>query len=178
MSHIASDKKQVRKKEGRCINYAAIQKGINTFEAIAYDSNSKVAKTEYTKLYKPFKNNKHISLQTGSKYILKEDSYNILDTAIYTKNSRMMVPLRFISENFGINVDYNSTTKKITLKGNNKTIVLEPNKSTVNVNGKTKSIDVAPEILKGTTFVPIRFISEELGKKVSYESSTQRTFIE
>lgn len=155
-----------------------IQKGINTFEAIAYDSNGKVAKSQSTKLYKPFKTNKHISLQTGSKYILKQDSYNTLDTAIYTKNSRMMVPLRFISENFGINVDYNSTTKKITLKGNNKTIVLEPNKSTVNVNGKTKSIDVAPEVLKGTTFVPIRFISEELGKKVSYEGSTQRTFIE
>ncbi|EEL00497.1 hypothetical protein bcere0013_22930 [Bacillus cereus BDRD-ST26] len=32
MSHIASDKKQVRKKEGRCINYAAIQKGINTYK--------------------------------------------------------------------------------------------------------------------------------------------------
>ena len=109
---------------------------------------------------------------------MKEDSYNILDTAIYTKNSRMMVPLRFISENFGTNVDYNSTTNKITLKGNNKTIVLEPNKSSVIVNGKTKNIYVAPEVLKGRTFVPIRFISEELGKTVSYESSTQRTFIE
>ena len=89
-----------------------------------------------------------------------------------------MVPLRFISENFDINVDYNSATRKITLKGNHKTIVLEPNKSTVIVNGKIKTIDVAPEVLKGTTFVPIRFISEELGKKVNYESSTQRTFIE
>ena len=154
-----------------------LQKGLNTYEAIVYDSKGRIAKSQSTKLYKPFKTNKHILLQTGSKYVFKQDSYNELETAIYTKDSRTMVPLRFISENFGINVDYNSSTRKITLKGN-KTIILEPNNKSVTVDGKKKTIDVAPEVIKGTTFVPIRFISEELGKKVNYESSTQRTFIE
>lgn len=32
MSHIASDKKLERKKEGRFINYAAIPKGIDTYK--------------------------------------------------------------------------------------------------------------------------------------------------
>lgn len=32
MSHIASEKKLERKKEGRFINYAAIQKGMDTYK--------------------------------------------------------------------------------------------------------------------------------------------------
>ena len=34
MSHIASDNKLKRKKEGRSINYAAIPKGIDTYKDI------------------------------------------------------------------------------------------------------------------------------------------------
>jgi hypothetical protein len=41
------------------------------------------------------------------------------------------------------------------------------------VNNKKVVLDVPPEIKNGRTFVPIRFVSENLGAQVEWEASTQ-----
>ena len=41
------------------------------------------------------------------------------------------------------------------------------------VNGKTVTLDVPPQIIKGRTLVPLRFIAEALGAKVDFEPKTQ-----
>jgi hypothetical protein len=47
----------------------------------------------------------------------------------------------------------------------------------VMVNGKSFTIDAPPVIRANRTFVPIRFISEILNAKVSYEASTRTVTI-
>ena len=53
------------------------------------------------------------------------------------------------------------------------TLVLTIGTDIVSVNGKATSIDAAPEIVAGRTFVPIRFISESFGATVEWLPETQ-----
>lgn len=80
--------------------------------------------------------------------------------------NRTLVPLRFISESFGANVNWNRKERKITITLNNETIELYIGKRTAYINGKPILTDCKPKILFGRTIVPVRFISEVFGAKV------------
>lgn len=45
------------------------------------------------------------------------------------------------------------------------------------VNGKTKTLDVAPRAENGVTLVPIRFVAEALGCEVEYNAKTKEITI-
>jgi hypothetical protein len=49
---------------------------------------------------------------------------------------------------------------------------------TATVNGKSVTLDVAPAIVAGRTFVALRVISETLGAEVSWNSTTRAVGIE
>ena len=55
------------------------------------------------------------------------------------------------------------------------TIVLTIGSTQASVNGEVVSFDVAPFIKDGRTFVPLRFVSEQLGAKVSYTIKSDGT---
>jgi len=46
------------------------------------------------------------------------------------------------------------------------------------VNGAVKVLDVAPFIYNGRTYVPLRFISEALGKEVRWDDQNRVVYIE
>ncbi|WP_158413469.1 copper amine oxidase N-terminal domain-containing protein [Gracilibacillus boraciitolerans] len=41
------------------------------------------------------------------------------------------------------------------------------------MNNRYQTIDAAPEIRNGTTFIPIRFVTENLGAQVNYYEATK-----
>jgi hypothetical protein len=86
------------------------------------------------------------------------------------RNSRIMVPLRVISENLGANVNWSDT--EVTLTKKNMQVILNTQSNTVMKNGKTSLLDVKPYINKNRTMVPLRFLSETFGCKVHYRNST------
>ncbi len=95
-------------------------------------------------------------------------------------SSRTLVPIRFISEAFNSEVQWDETTKKVTIinKTLNKTIELWIGKKNAIVNGKSYELDVAPVIIPpGRTFVPIRFISEAFGAQVQWEGTKKEITI-
>ncbi|MGO4890664.1 copper amine oxidase N-terminal domain-containing protein [Anaerobacillus sp. MEB173] len=96
-----------------------------------------------------------------------------LTEAPYIKSGTTLIPLRFVSEQLGADVTWNGTNRSITVKLDGTTIVLRENNRNVKVNGSSRWIDVAPEIIRGTTFVPLRFVSEQLGKDVKWNSSNK-----
>jgi outer membrane protein assembly factor BamB len=109
-----------------------------------------------------------IELRVDSKKVFvnsKEWPYE-LDVPPKIYNNRTFVPLRFLAETIGAEVNWYPTEKKITYKKGNTTIELWIGKKVVKVNGKELQIDVAPFIENGRTLVPLRFISEPLGAKV------------
>jgi hypothetical protein len=85
-----------------------------------------------------------------------------------------MLPLRFISERFGAEIAWDAATQQITVVDalSEKTIIMTIGSRAATVNGASVQM-VSPAVLKnGSTFVPLRFIAEQLDGKVSFDGET------
>lgn len=100
-----------------------------------------------------------------------------LEAAPFIKDGRTMVPLRFIAEAFGANVEWIPETKGINisleLKSAVHTIGLQVGNPTAIVDGEVVTLDVAPVIVNGRTFVPLRFVAEAFGATVDWNQLYQ-----
>jgi hypothetical protein len=97
----------------------------------------------------------------------------VLEAAPYIKSGRTMVPIRAVAEPFGAKVDWDSASKTITVSFQGHTVKLTVGKNTAIVDNATKTLDVAPEIVNGRTFVPARFVSEALDMTVKWDAKTK-----
>ncbi len=86
-------------------------------------------------------------------------------------NGRTQVPIRFVSEELGADVDWDSSTKTATIERNDRVVEMTIGKSQIVVDGETKKMDTSPMIYQGRTVVPLRFVSEGLGVDVNYDCS-------
>lgn len=87
----------------------------------------------------------------------------------FVKDGRTLVPVRFISESLGAEVDWNAKTETVTVKLDGKAISLVVGSKTMKVGNKSIELDVAAEINDGRTYLPLRALAEALGKKVFYD---------
>lgn len=82
-----------------------------------------------------------------------------------------MVPLRTVTEELGFDVAWSSPNVNIS---NGETImVLTISSKTALVNGQKVSLDVPAYISKNTTLVPLRFVGEQFGLEVSWDTATR-----
>lgn len=113
---------------------------------------------------------KVIKLQIGSRIVNVDNEAVIYDTAPVIRNDRTLVPIRIVTETLSGKVDWNGVTKEVTLHIDGKEI-----KMTV---GKTlEKYGVAPVIIDGRTFVPVRFVADELGATVAWDNATKTVTI-
>lgn len=103
--------------------------------------------------------------------ILVSDKEIKPETPAYIENGRTMVPLRFISEALGEKVDWKADTKTVLIGDNKASLVI--GEKEIEANGKKIAIDSPAVIKDSRTFVPLRAISEILGSKVDWDSSTR-----
>jgi hypothetical protein len=95
----------------------------------------------------------------------------------YISNGRTMVPLRVISEAFGAGVEWNGTTKTVTITLGDTEIKMTIDQPIALVNGVETLLDAPPEIREGSTFVPISFIANTFGATVEWNANTQTATI-
>jgi hypothetical protein len=57
-------------------------------------------------------------------------------------------------------------------------MVMTIGSKTATVNGKAVTLDVAPTIVAGRTFVPLRVISETLGAQVTWKAASRTITID
>ncbi|QZY55865.1 NEAT domain-containing protein [Crassaminicella profunda] len=100
-----------------------------------------------------------------------------LDVAPLIEENRTLVPLRGICETLGANVKWQGATRSILLSDGEMKIELQVDEKSAKVNGKTIKMDVAPKIINERTFVPIRFISENLKHEVKWIKEEQKIVI-
>lgn len=96
-----------------------------------------------------------------------------LDQPPIIRNDRTLVPIRFVSEAFGSKVQWEASTRKVTITRFTDTIILWIGDRTAIINGKHVQLDVEPSIENGSTIVPIRFISESFGADVQWFHQTK-----
>lgn len=105
---------------------------------------------------------------------------------------RTLVPVRIISENMGYKVEWENKDQKVTISDDKTTIIFNVGDSTALVNGERVPMDVREDsngnkvavdtkaqIIGTRTYVPLRFVSEAMGRTVDWkiEGSTLYIYI-
>lgn len=82
------------------------------------------------------------------------------------------VSLRDIGDVFGADVLWNESTSTAEIRLGNTNLAVTKGKNTAKVNGKKVRIDSSAVIINDRIYVPLRFLSENLGAKVSWDANT------
>lgn len=92
----------------------------------------------------------------------------ITDYEIIIRNDRALVPVRLIAQELGASVDWNGNNRVVTITKSQKEIVLAIDSNVAFVNGIEIDLDYPAIIYKDLTYVPLRFVAENLDATVHY----------
>jgi hypothetical protein len=92
-----------------------------------------------------------------------------LDAAPFIKDGRTLIPIRALIETLGGSVEWNASTRTATVMLGSRTVALTIGSTTALVGGKPITLDVAPMIVKGRTFLPLRAVAENVGLDLAWE---------
>jgi len=112
-----------------------------------------------------------ISLSIDKKNSLVNGRETSLDVPPTIINNRTMVPLRFVGESLGAEVEWIGETQTVE-------IILEGKKLSLVIGKTAPGLDTPATIVNGRTLVPIRYVSENLGAKVTWFAEDRRVEIE
>lgn len=101
----------------------------------------------------------------------------INDVAPVIRNERTMLPSRFIAEALGASVEWNPEERKVTITGDNVTIILTIDSDKAYVNGEEETLDSPAFIENDRTYTPVRFICEKLGASVDWDAQSKKVII-
>ena len=121
--------------------------------------------TEETPADKPAET-KTIKMQIGNKIVTVGENTITNDAAPLIRNDRTMVPIRIITETLGGKVDWNEAAKEVTL-------TIDGREIKMTIGKVLEKYGVAPVIINDRTFVPVRFVADELGATVAWDDATK-----
>ncbi|NOU93625.1 hypothetical protein GC093_10380 [Paenibacillus sp. LMG 31456] len=92
-------------------------------------------------------------------------------------NGKAFLPIRPVSEAFGAVVIYDEDDRTVTISHEGATIVCKIDSTTAYVDGEAVSLDTAPALIAGRTYVPLRFIAETIGLDVEWDEGTRTIMV-
>lgn len=91
---------------------------------------------------------------------------------------RYLVPVRFVAENLGYSVNWDSVNRKVTITRGETSVELRVGDERALIGGRSVDMDTQPFITdKGRTMVPLRFITEAFGCGVEWRSESREISI-
>lgn len=106
-----------------------------------------------------------------------DGNYVTGDVAPQIVNDRTVVPIRMISESLGLTPVWNEPEQSVTIEAQNISVIFKINDMNYVLNGETKQMDVAPQIISDRTFVPLRVIAEVFGKNVDWDQKNETAIV-
>lgn len=101
----------------------------------------------------------------------------INDVAPIIRNDRTMLPIRVVAEALGATVTWNDSLKQVTITKDDLTIEIFIGSPFAKVNGNPVQLDSPAFIENSRTYLPIRFVAENLGADVAWDQATQQVTI-
>lgn len=102
----------------------------------------------------------------------------------YIENARTMVPLRVVSENMGFKVDWEEKGQIIYVENKSlgRKLIFIIGENVATLNDKPKFIDenksVTPVLSNNRTYIPLRFVAENMGYNVDYKQVKGHHYID
>ena len=87
-----------------------------------------------------------------------------------TVNDRTLVPVRFIAETYGAQVDWDEASQTATLTLPEKVVTITLNQNVIKINDEEITIDVPAQTFQDRTMLPLRaFVEQVMGMKVFWD---------
>jgi len=125
----------------------------------------------------------NLSVAYGTTYVVlyidqKETFLNgeevVLDVATTVIDGRTYVPAKFLGEAFGMKVEWNDKTRKITMETPKHSIVFDQFNKTVDVNGVAHPFDEVAAIKNGRLMLKLIWLAEFTGATYNYNHELRR----
>lgn len=155
--------------------HVIMQKNDGTLWGWGVNKNAELGYGTYEFSYKePVPMQKPISVSLNSESIA-------FTNGVITRNGQNFIPLRSLFTKMGATIGY-SMDKVVTITGTaaDKTplaIVINTVNGATTVNNKSVTLATPPFVVNGTVYLPLRFISEQLGAKVDWLPQESRIAI-
>ena len=154
------------------------ERSTNNKDDIFYSANESIVYSEYGFNLTFNMNDIQTALQHGeTAYVEVNGEILGFDTMPVIENDRTLVPLRFIFETLGAEVDWIADTNTALVNDEDTTIMFSIDNTTAVVNDVSKVMDVPARLINDKTLVPLRFLSEELGFDVEWNEETRTASI-
>ena len=143
-----------------------------------FDFGTKITKsiTLYAKWVKG--NKTSIVLVIGNNDVVVNGETKTNDVAPVIVNDRTMLPIRFIAEALGAEVEWDEATRTVTVSIEDTKISVVIGEDKAKVNDKETELDSPAFIENSRTFLPVRFIAENLGANIEWDEENQKVTIE
>lgn len=143
-----------------------MKKGLSLLVAatVALGSVPAVAEAGYAPSY--------VSVVVNGKKVWFPDAHPFVNS-----DYRTMVPVRFITESLGANVQWLGETQTVAIQYKGKDIKLRVGQPKATVDGTDKALDTSVILHNNRTFVPLRFVTESLEGQVSWDGTNQQVTI-
>ncbi len=104
---------------------------------------------------------------------------NILgfDVPPIIEDGSTLVPMRFLFEQMGADVEWDSETQTATATLDNKAVTFSIDNVNARINNKSAKMDVPARLVNGKTMVPLRFLSENMGYDVDWDADSRTAII-
>ena len=99
------------------------------------------------------------------------------DAAPFIEKDRTFVPIRFIGEALNYKVDWNKDKKLVTIKNNDRQILMTIGDTNITVNNEKIKNEFATLIRKDRTYVRLRFVAENMNLKVNWDGKEKKVII-
>lgn len=118
-----------------------------------------------------------VKLTIGSKLAYINNAAHDLDAAPLNRNSRTMLPVRFVAESLGATVGWDGATSTVTVTSDTAEIKIVIGATSATVNGQTVTLDSPAFIESSRTYLPVRFVAENLGATVEWVAATNTAIL-
>ena len=93
------------------------------------------------------------------------------------ENDRTLIPMRFLFEQMGAEVSWDETTNTATVSKASDVVSFSIDNTVATVNAQPKTMDVPARLINDKTYIPLRFLSEELGYTVEWDEEANTVII-
>jgi exopolysaccharide biosynthesis protein len=96
----------------------------------------------------------------------------------FIRNATTMVPIRPLLKSMGAEFEWNGETSTLTVRKDGRTMVIKTEDRFVSMDGHPKELTVAPTIVDGHLYLPLRFMIEAWGGKVDWDARLFRAIVD
>jgi hypothetical protein len=118
-----------------------------------------------------------IQLKAGDPQGFVNGTAYTLETPPVLLDGRTFVPIRFVGEQLGAEVEWVDAEKKVVYRKDGRVVEFVLDQAAAAVNGEEMLLDAVPMMAEGRMLIPLRWAGEQLGASVHWDAESQIIYI-